>query len=126
MSHPTSSEADLDTDARRFLPLTHLALHVLLSLAAGDGHGYGIIRDIEERSDGLVSPGTGSFYEIMRRMCEDGLIGEVEAPAESTDARRKYYGITALGREALRLETVRLTGLVREIRKLGVLGGPAA
>ncbi len=111
-------------DATRFLPLTHLGFHVLLTLAEGPGHGYAIIREVERRSDGLVSPGTGSFYEVMRKLRADGLIEDSPSPA-GDDARRKHYRLTRLGADVLRLEAARLETLLREARRIGFLAKAA-
>ncbi len=105
-------------EPRDHLPLTHLTYHVLLVLAEGSGHGYGIIQEVERRSGGLVSPGTGSFYEVMRKLRSDGLIDDAPAPEDEVDARRKYYRVSPLGAEVLRLEATRLEGLVRAARRL--------
>ncbi len=55
------------SDARRFLPLTHLAYYVLLSLSEAPTHGYALVQRIRSRSGGLIDPGTGSFYSICEK-----------------------------------------------------------
>lgn len=96
------------------LPLPHLPYHILLVLAEGEAHGWAIIKRIREIMRGHAPPSTGSLYLAMARLEEQGLLEEVAEPdgEESGDARRRYYGLTALGRTVLRAETLRLAELV--------------
>lgn len=113
-------------DVTEFLPLRPVEFHVLLSVAGGARHGYGIIQDAESREDASV-PDVGTLYRALRRMREGGLIAEAEAPAsnESSDERRNYYRITALGLEVGRAEARRLESLTRAARAGGLLEGVA-
>jgi len=98
----------------RFLPLSNLSFHILLALGAGDGHGYAIGKEIERRSEGKLSPTTGSLYQALRRLGTDGLIERApDTPRISTDGRRQYFRLTDLGRDVVRLEAARLHELVR-------------
>src|SRR4029450_2054309 len=54
--------------------LRPVEFHILISLAAGERHGYGIIRDIEARGDDAV-PDVGTMYRALARMVESGLVG---------------------------------------------------
>ena len=111
-------------DPRSFLPLTPLAFQVLLALAGTDRHGYGIIREVDERTDGLIRLRTGTLYTLLQRLSEEALIEDAPAPADDTsdDARRKYYRLTALGRTVLGAEARRLESLIGEARRKQVLG----
>ncbi len=102
------------------LPLTHVVYHVLVSLAGEPRHGYGIIKNVLERTDGDVELEAGTLYAAIRRMRDDGLLAEVPAPAEA-DARRRYYAITELGRETARAESRRLESLVALARDARLL-----
>ena len=104
-------------------PLTHVVYHVLLSLARAPSHGYGIIKDVAERTDGRLELEAGTLYAAVKRLSDEGWIEEVPAPA-GTDARRRYYAITAEGRSALRAESERLAELVRLARDAHVLPSP--
>ena len=104
-------------EPQEFLPLTHLAFHVLLALGSGPAHGYALVKEVRRRSDGAVDPGTGSFYSVIRRLEEDGLLEEVDDP-ESADARRRCYAMTTLGRAVLSAEARRMEGLLAETRRL--------
>lgn len=101
------------------LPLTPLSLAILLGLADEDRHGYGLLKAIERESDGRIRPGTGTLYAALQRLSDERLIAEKAAPA-GDDPRRRYYGITARGREVARAELLRLRRLldVAEEKKL--------
>jgi len=111
---------DRDLPVERFLPLRPVEFDVLLSLAAGERHGYGIIQDAEGRGHG-PAPDVGTLYRALRRMQEQGLIGEADrrlAP-DADDERRNYYRITPLGLRVARAEARRMAALARA----AVLGG---
>lgn len=96
--------------------LTDLSFHILLALGGGEAHGYAIGKEIEERSGGQLRPTTGALYQALRRLQDEGLIAPVEAPADSVDARRRYYAITVLGRAAAAAEASRLDALIDTAR----------
>lgn len=97
-----------------FLPLPAVTFHVLLALADQDRHGYAIIQEVAERTDGQVRIGAGTLYRSIQRMLEQGLIVETrERPApELDDARRRYYRITPFGASVAQAETHRLAQMV--------------
>ena len=72
-------------DPAVFLPLTHLVYYLFLALAESPAHPYALVQRIREGSDGAVDPGTGSFYSIIRRAVDDGLIEE----RDGDDSRRR-------------------------------------
>jgi DNA-binding PadR family transcriptional regulator len=94
--------------------LTPAALHVLLSLAEGERHGYGIKLDVEERTSGALSLGPGTLYEAIHRMVSAGWIepSRRRRPEAKGDERRKYYRLTREGRARLRDELERLRDIV--------------
>ncbi|HMD48606.1 MAG TPA: helix-turn-helix transcriptional regulator [Bryobacteraceae bacterium] len=98
-----------------FLPLKTNWFHILLSLAAGDQHGYGIMQEVLERTGGKVRLWPATLYGSLKRLIEEGLIEESgDRPArEFDDARRRYYRLTRLGRRVLDAESERLQELVR-------------
>lgn len=106
--------------------LSPVEFHILLSLAAGERHGYGIIQDIEARGETAV-PGVGTMYRALARMQENGLIkaGVRRAAADAEDERRNYYRITDAGWRAARAEARRLEALMRAARSGGLLAKPA-
>lgn len=95
-----------------FLPLPAAAFHILLSLAQGDNHGYGIIQDVAARTDGALRLGPGTLYRTIQRLLEQGLIEERRTGA-GDDPRRRTYRLTPLGAKTARAETQRLSELVR-------------
>ena len=109
-----------DTDA--LLPLPPATFHILLSLAEGDRHGYGIIQDVEQRTGGELRLSAGTLYRSIQRMLEQGLLVESTrrpAPAED-DERRRYYRLTTFGTAVARAEARRLSDLVRMARARGL------
>lgn len=113
----------MERSAQDFLPLTHVVFHVLLSLAAGARHGYGIIKDVEERTEGRLVLEAGTLYAAIKRLRDDGLIEDRPTPSDA-DARRRYYGLTELGSAVLRGESLRLEELVELARGARVLPAP--
>jgi DNA-binding PadR family transcriptional regulator len=101
-----------------FLPLKTNWFHILLSLAAGEQHGYGIMQEVFERSQGKIRLWPATLYGTLKRLIEAELIQESEErPApELDDARRRYYRLTSLGRSVLDAETERLEELVRIVQ----------
>ena len=116
------------TSADDFLPLKPDAFYVLLVLLHGERHGYAIMRDAAERSDGRVELQAGALYRLLRRMLEDGLVTESNRrpAADADDERRRYYRVTALGRQTIAAEAERMATLAAQARAaLGALAGGA-
>jgi DNA-binding PadR family transcriptional regulator len=111
-------KSDESSAADRFLPLKPNWFHVLLSLADGEQHVYGIMQEVLERTNGKVRLWPATLYPTLERLLDAGLIAEANRrpPADEDDARRRYYRLTALGRRVLSAESVRLEDLVRVIR----------
>lgn len=107
-----------DQDIRDLLPLKTNWFHILLSLAAGEQHGYGIMQNVLDQTTGKVRLWPATLYGAIKRLIETGLIEEsnVRPAPEEDDARRRYYRLTAIGRRVLDAECERLQGLVRAIR----------
>jgi DNA-binding PadR family transcriptional regulator len=103
------------------LPLPAASLHILLSLAEDDRHGYAVIQDVAARTGGELRLSAGTLYRSIARMLEQGLVVETsERPApERDDERRRYYRITPFGRDVVRAEVRRLSSLVRLARASG-------
>jgi DNA-binding PadR family transcriptional regulator len=112
---------DRERPVHRYLPLRSVEFHVLLSLAAGERHGYGIIRDIEGRGEPR-GPDVGTLYRALARMRDRGWIAAAESPAAgSGDERRNYYRLTNRGLRVAKAEAERLAALTREARRGGLL-----
>jgi DNA-binding PadR family transcriptional regulator len=107
------------------LPLTPAVLHILLALADGSKHGYGIMQEVKAISDGRVKMGPGTLYGSIKRMLAAGLIKETgDRPApELDDKRRRYYEITGFGQGVLSAEARRLSDLLLVAKRKRLLGG---
>ncbi len=105
-------------DPEELLPLSPAVFHVLLALADAERHGYGIIKEVEARTEGRVRLGPGTLYGSIKRMLEEGLIEESDERPDSQldDERRRYYRLTGFGRRVASAEAERLDGLVAAAR----------
>ena len=106
------------------LPLTPAVFHVLLALAEGDIHGYGILKEVGRLTSGAVSLSAGTLYAILRRLVSEGLVVEREdRPApELDDERRRYYHLTEFGLLVARAEAGRLQDMLTLARAKNLLG----
>lgn len=106
-----------------FLPLTPAVFNILLALADGEKHGYGIMQEVEANTKGQVLMGPGTLYGSIKRMLQADLIEESDerADPQMDDQRRKYYKLTALGRRTLRMEAERLASQVQIARTKNIL-----
>ena len=103
-------------DLESLLPLSPAVFHILLALADGERHGYGIMQEVKFRTEGRVHLGPGTLYGAIKRLLEKGLIEEAdERPVpDMDDERRRYYRLTDFGLRILRAEVARLARLVRQ------------
>lgn len=106
------------------LPLPPHTFFVLLVLSEAAAHGYGIKKEVLERSGGTIDLDAGGLYRLIARMEEQGWVTPAPAP-DGEDARRKYYRLTPLGREVVAAEAARLTHLTGrpEVAALAREGG---
>lgn len=111
-----------DSTTASLLPLPPATFHILLAVADQDRHGYAIIHEVAARTDGAMTLSAGTLYRSIQKMVELDLIEETaERPApDLDDERRRYYRITAFGREVARAEAQRLQTLVRIARTCGL------
>jgi len=107
------------SDLEAFLPLKTNWFYILLALAAGEQHGYGIMQQVLDRTDQKVRLWPATLYGTLKRLIDHGLIEESdERPApELDDARRRYYRLTQLGRRVLNAERERLQELVGVLKR---------
>ena len=103
-------------DPRPLLPLTPAMFYVLVALADGQTHGYAILKDVEQLTDGSVRLSTGTLYGIIKRLLADGLIRESGMSAKD-DERRRLYELTAFGRDVARAEAARLENTLAIARR---------
>jgi DNA-binding PadR family transcriptional regulator len=106
------------TDVDRLLPLRPVTFQILLTLAGGERHGYGITQDIAGRTSAKMRLEPGNLYRSLRTMLDDGLIEESERrPApDLDDERRRYYRITPLGRRVAAAEIARLEAVIADAK----------
>jgi DNA-binding PadR family transcriptional regulator len=102
-----------------YQPLTPAVLHILISLADGEKHGYAIMKNVEAQTNGGIKMGPGTLYGSVKRMLAAGLIEETEErpDPELDDERRRYYRLTAVGRKVAAAETQRLSQAVKIARQ---------
>jgi DNA-binding PadR family transcriptional regulator len=110
------------------LPLSRVDFLVLLVLTDGDRHGYGIVKEIADRTEGTVKPLPGNLYAVMRRLMESGLVERTpeEDDQDPGKSKRRNYRITRMGRQVLTAEAAAMRSLVREVAARNLLESEAA
>jgi DNA-binding PadR family transcriptional regulator len=110
---------------RKLDPLPLAAFNILLALAGEDLHGYAILRQVEQQTDGRVRLGPATLYGSIKTLLEARLIEEVaERPdAEPRTERRRYYHLTSAGLKLTRSEADKLADLLRVARAKRILRG---
>ena len=110
-------------DPESFLPLPRDTFHILVSLGDRDRHGYAVMQDVLERTDGALRLSPSSLYAAIRRLLEQDLIEELAEQPDPAhdDERRRYYRLTKLGRAVAMCEARRLERLLRDARATGLL-----
>jgi DNA-binding PadR family transcriptional regulator len=108
-----------DTDVENLLPLPPAVLHILIALGEGEKHGYAVMQEVAERTDGKVRMSPGTLYGSIRKMLDDGLIEELFKRGD--DERRRYYRVTKFGRAVAAAEADRLTALLHHARLNGLV-----
>jgi len=111
----------MDTEA--LIPMNPRDYLILFALTDGERHGYGIVKDVERDSGGQVTIDPANLYRSIKRMRATGLVEDAgtRAAADAQDERRRYYRITALGRQVVRLEAGRLAALTAAARERDLL-----
>jgi DNA-binding PadR family transcriptional regulator len=110
---------------RKLDPLPSAAFQILLALAGEDLHGYGIMRQVAEQSEGRMRLGPGTLYSSIQNLLEAQLIAEVDLreDAKLGHERRRYYRLTSAGRKLARSEAEKLADLLRVARGRRILRG---
>ncbi len=103
--------------------MTPVVFEILLALADQDRHGYGIMLEVERRTEGSIKLGPGTLYGAIKRMLSAGAVEEsADRPDPALDdKRRRYYRLTEQGREAAIAEASRLERLVRHAHEKQLL-----
>ena len=104
-------------------PLSSATLHILLALAGGDLHGYGIIKEVTRNSGGHYRLGPGTLYDNLKKLMDAGLVADAATsssskrkPVPSKEDDRRFYTLTKDGKNALAAEVDRLQSVVREAK----------
>jgi len=113
------------------LPLKPLVFDVLLILNEGEGHGYGIAKELQERSPKGRRILPGNLYRTLSGMIGKNLIEKsprdrARGGAAEEDERRRYFRITAFGRQVAKAEAERLQDRVALARAQRLLTGSQA
>jgi len=113
-------------DPESLLPLTPAVFHILLALVDGERHGYGIMQEVEARTEGRTRMGPGTLYGSIKRMLADKLIEEsgLRPDPKLDDERRRYYKLTNFGLRVAQAEAERLAQLVNVAQAKQLLFGP--
>lgn len=106
----------MKTDFDKAPPLSPATVHILLALAGGDLHGYGIIQEVARHSEGHYKIGPGTLYDNLKKLMDAGLVADAPKSASAKDDERRFYTLTMDGRNALSIEVDRLQSVVREAR----------
>jgi DNA-binding PadR family transcriptional regulator len=104
----------MKTNSEPFSPLSLAAQHILLALLDEDRHGYGIMQEVARQSGGNYKLGSGTLYDNLEKLIEQGLVVEAPSPSKKEDPRRRYYRMTAIGRGVFAAEIKRLESMVRQ------------
>ncbi len=117
---------DHQNDPTALLPLTPAVFHILLALVDRNRHGYGIMKEVEARTDGRVQLKPGTLYQAIKRLLDAGLIEEAEERIDPalTDERRRYYRLSDFGQRVASAEAERLARLVEQAKAKHILSGP--
>jgi DNA-binding PadR family transcriptional regulator len=112
----------LSSASQKHLPLSTPAFAILLVLRDGEKHGYAILREVNDTTQGLVKLLPGTLYNLIKRMLDDGWIEELaERPdLKIDDERRRYYRLSGLGQQVVALEAERLAQMVGLARRYGL------
>jgi DNA-binding PadR family transcriptional regulator len=100
---------------------------VLLALAGGERHGYAIMQEVAEHTDGQIKMGPGTLYGTVKRLLEAQLIEESDERPDPhlDDDRRRYYRLTAVGEQVVSAEAQRYANIVKLARGKKLIRKPA-
>jgi DNA-binding PadR family transcriptional regulator len=113
----------MKSESTKSRPLSSATLHILLALAGGNLHGYGIIKEVTRNSDGHYRLGPGTLYDNLKKLMDAGLVADAATsssskrkPVSSKEDDRRFYTLTKDGKNALAAEVDRLQGMVKEAK----------
>jgi DNA-binding PadR family transcriptional regulator len=104
-------------------PLSSATLQILLALAGGNLHGYGIMKEVARNSDGHYRLGPGTLYDNLKKLMDAGLVSDAppspsskRKSASTKEDDRRFYTLTKEGKDALAAEVDRLQTVVSQAR----------
>jgi DNA-binding PadR family transcriptional regulator len=113
----------MKSESTKSPPLSSATLHILLALAGGNLHGYGIIKEVTRNSDGHYRLGPGTLYDNLKKLMDAGLVADAATsssskrkPVSSKEDDRRFYTLTKDGKNALAAEVDRLQSVVKEAK----------
>ena len=112
----SAKNVNVPDDLQHLFPLTPAVFFILFALAEGEKHGYAIMQEIARQSAGQYKIGPGTLYDNLKKLVRQGLVEETASRSTTSDPRRRYYRLKALGRGVLLADVKRLTGVLREAR----------
>jgi DNA-binding PadR family transcriptional regulator len=106
------------SDSGKRPPLSSATLHILLALAGGDLHGYGIIQEVARNSDGHYKLGPGTLYDNLKKLMDAGWVADAPAQRRKSakEDDRRFYTLTKKGRDTLATEVDRLQSVISEAK----------
>lgn len=108
-----------ERDVRQVLPLRPRIFAILLALAEGPRHGYGLMRELQDDAGEPVLLGPATLYRTLKQLQDDGMITSAEGPPEESDGPpRRYYELSGFGRRVAEAEASRMRGLVARAERL--------
>jgi len=116
-----------ESDPEQLLPLTPAVFHILLALAEGERHGYAIMQEVAQSTEGQIKMGPGTLYGTIKRLLAARMVQESDERPDPKldDERRRYYQLTGLGKRVLRAEAERLAALVKLAQGKRLIGKAA-
>lgn len=116
-----------EPEPESFLPLPRDTFQILVSMADRERHGYSVMQDVAERTDGALRLSPSTLYASIKRLLGQGLIEELDERPDpaNDDERRRYYRLTPIGRRVAISEARRLERLLADARASGLLRGKA-
>jgi DNA-binding PadR family transcriptional regulator len=111
-------------DPSEHLPLSPRDFLILLALAEGPLHGYGILAAVERRGGDEVRLDPANLYRSLKRLRRDGMVEEADppSPTPAPPEQRRYFRLTDHGRQVAAAEAERLAWLARVAREVRLIG----
>ena len=108
----------MKSDSSKTPPLSSATLHILLALAGGNLHGYGIIQEVARNSDGHYRLGPGTLYDNLKKLMDAGWVADAPSQRRKSakEDDRRFYTLTKKGKDALSAEVDRLQSVVSEAK----------